>query len=117
MGNPAVDIVQQAELGDLLGGLVKSVVAAQDQLDAHASQLATEYVDTPTGTIAIPPLWYTVKEAVVDVQMAASLEDKQFQCRLLNPASVGLYGYDASAGARIRLTIGPSGVTPIKSES
>ncbi len=113
MTNPSAKLLQEAELGDLLCGLVRAIMQAQDTLDQHASQLATQYVDVPDGTLAIPPVWYAVKDATVELEMSASFQNTKLQCRLVNPSSVGLYGYSASAGARVRLIVGPSGVVPI----
>jgi hypothetical protein len=109
-----MDLLDTAELGDLLCGLARSVVRAQDELDLHASRRATEYMAVPDGTLAMPPLWYTVKNAAIEVEMAAVIEGQKMICRLLNPAGVALYGYPASSGARVRICIGPSAVMPVK---
>jgi len=117
MTTPAIDMLDTAELGELLSGLARSVVQAQDQLDIHASRQATEYAKLPDGTLAIPPLWYTVKNAVIDVEMAGVIQNQQIICRLLNPAGVALFGYQASSGVRVRIAIGPSAIrtrTPLE---
>jgi hypothetical protein len=114
MTTPAIDMLDTAELGELLSGLARSVVQAQDQLDIHASRQATEYAKLPDGTLAIPPLWYTVKNAVIDVEMAGVIQNQQIICRLLNPAGVALFGYQASSGVRVRIAIGPSAIMPVK---
>lgn len=108
------DSVEAAELGDLLCGLARSIVRAQDELDQHASRQATQYVQLPSGTLAMPPLWYTVKNAVVEVAMAGVLQSQQMICRLVNPAGVAMYGYEASSGVRVRISIGPSAVAPVE---
>lgn len=117
MGNAAADIVQSAELGDLLSGVVRGIVQAQGVLDQAAAQAATQYVNTPDGQLSLPPLWYTVKSAEVDVQMSATVQNGEFICRLTNSSSVALFGYQASAAARVRLVIGPNGLAQVKSGS
>ena len=110
----ADDILSESELGELLSGLVRGVLKAQDVLDQHANDQATRYATLPDGTLEIPPLWYTVKDAMVDLEMSATVRDTQLVCNLVNPATVGLYGREAAAGARVRLVIGPSGLVPLK---
>ena len=114
MTRTPIDTLETAELGELLSGLARSVVQAQDQLDAHATRQATQYAQLPDGTLAIPPLWYTVKNAVIEVEMAGVIQNKQMICRLLNPAGVALFGYQASSGVRVRIAIGPNTVVPMK---
>ena len=114
--NPT-DILQQAELGDLLAGTAKAVVQAQDALDAHASQRVTEFVELPDGQIAVPPIWYTIKNASIEVELSATISDSHLVCRLVNPQSVSLFGYQASAGTRVRMLIASSGVPPVKMEN
>jgi hypothetical protein len=112
----AAEMLQQSELGELLSGLVRGVVQAQDVLDQHASALATQYVSLPDGTLEVPPLWYTVKDAMVDLELSATVRDAQIICSLVNPTTVGLFGREAAATARVRLVIGPSGMVPVKTE-
>lgn len=113
----AEDILHTSELGDLLVGLARAVVRAQDELDAHAADLTTTYMQLPDGTLALPPLAYAVKNATIDVEMAATIRNQALVCKLLDPTSVSLFGLQASAGTRVRLAIGPSAITPIKSTS
>lgn len=104
-----------SELGDLLVGLARAVVRAQAELDAHAADLTTQYMALPDGTLALPPLSYAVNNATIDVEMAATIRNQALVCKLLDPTSVSLFGFQASAGTRVHLAIGPSGITPIKS--
>jgi hypothetical protein len=113
--NPS-DILQQADLGDLLAGTARAVLQAQDALDAHASQRVTEFVKVPDGEIAVPPVWYTIKNASIEVELSATISDTRLVCQLVNPQNVSLFGYQASAGTRVRMLIGPSGALPIKME-
>ena len=116
MPNNPIDVVQQAELGDLLVGTAKAVVQAQNQLDAQARESVVQYLKLPDGELAIPPLWYTVKNASIEVELSATISGSQLICRTLNPHNVSLFGYQASAGTRVRLLIGPAEVVPIKME-
>ena len=113
--NP-IDLLQQAELGDLLAGTAKAVIQAQDALDAHASQRVTEFVKVRDGEIPVPPVWYTIKNASIEVELSATISDSHLVCQLVNPHNVSLFGYQASAGMRVRMLIGPSGVLPVKLE-
>ncbi|HEV3037218.1 MAG TPA: hypothetical protein VHA33_05470 [Candidatus Angelobacter sp.] len=117
MPTNSIDVVQQAELGDLLAGTAKAVVQAQKQLDTEARESVLQYVKLPDGEMAIPPLWYTVKSAAIEVQLSATISGSELVCRTLNPHNVSLFGYEASAGTRIRLLIGPAEVVPIKTEN
>jgi hypothetical protein len=101
---------QTAELGTLLSGLARAVVSAQDELDTHTEEATERYVEAPDGSLVLPPLAYAVKNATIEVEMAATIRDANMVCRLLDPASVALFGYQASSGMRIRLAIAPSPV-------
>jgi len=111
------DPPDQAELGDLLAGTVGGVLRAQDQLDSHAAKAASEFVASPAGTLVLPPLSFHVREAMVEIDMAASISETRLLCRLVNPQSVGLFGYQASAGTRVRLVIGPEVSRPAQPAS
>lgn len=106
--------LQEADLADLLTTTVKAVVKAQDALDDAASKSATIYAQTPAGTLALPPLWYTVKDATVEVEMSASISETGLVCRLLDPSHVALFGYQAASGTRVRLSVGPHGTPHVK---
>jgi hypothetical protein len=99
--------MDQAELGDLLAKTVGAVLQAQDQLDAHSAKSTAEFVATPAGTLTIPPLSFLIKEAAIDIEMAATISASHLVCRLVNPQSVGLFGYQASSGTRVRLALAP----------
>lgn len=107
------EALQQINLGDLLVGTVKAVIQAQDQLDQHASDRVTLYAKTPQGTLAVPPLWQTIKNASIEISMSVAIHNSSLSCRLVNPHNVSLFGYEASAGTRVRLVVGPAGVIPI----
>lgn len=119
---------QAVELGQLLAGAVTAVVEAQDALDAHAEQQRMRYAETPAGTLAVPPLWYAFRRVSIDVELSAEFERKmvrptpdavatlvpRLNCRMLNPTSVGLYGYRASSGLKVHLSLEPQGFPKIK---
>jgi hypothetical protein len=106
------------ELGELLGGAVKAVVDAQDILDQRAQALREIYLDTPAGSMIMPPLWFAFRDVEIALEMSATIARLQARqprlvCRLLNPTSVGLYGYQASAGLKVSLKMGPAGHIPL----
>ena len=106
------------ELGELLGGAVRAVVDAQDILDQRAQALKEIYLDTPAGSMIMPPLWFAFRDVEIALEMSATIARLQARqprlvCRLLNPASVGLYGYQASAGLKVSLKMGPAGHIPL----
>jgi len=96
-------------------GAVSAVVDAQRALDDDARLRATEFVDAPAGTLAVPPLWFALDSVSLDVEMSSQMVqsktdtgvDTSFLCRMLNPTTVGLFGYAASTGMRVRLTLSP----------
>ncbi len=108
---------QQAALASLLVHAVEGVVAAQRVLDEDALARVTEFVQTPQGDLVLPPLWFTFREAKLTLEMAATVSrvsarragsnDVRLDCRLLNPAAVSLYGYAASSGIKLELTLAP----------
>lgn len=108
---------QQAALASLLVHAVEGLVAAQRVLDEDALARVTEFVQTPQGDLVLPPLWFTFREAKLTLEMAATVSrvparragsnDVRLDCRLLNPAAVSLYGYAASSGIKLELTLAP----------
>jgi hypothetical protein len=112
---------QQAALAALLTEAVGGVVQAQRRLDADALQRVTQFVATPQGELALPPLWFTFQEATLTLEMSASITriqprtarsasapgEVQLNCRLLNPAAVSLFGYTASSGLKVELRLSP----------
>ena len=117
------EALAELPLPELLGGIIDGLLRAQDQLDRHAAQRATEYVETPGGTLALPPLWHTLHDVRIDLEMSASITsgmvrdgkaDPVLLCRLTNPASVSMFGYQASAALRISMQVGVNGAIPLK---
>lgn len=112
---------QQAALGALLAAAVDGVLQAQRQLDSDANQRLVDFIDTPQGGLALPPLWYTLSEVRIELEVAASVMRVQarsanggavrLNARLLNPTAVGLFGYSASSGLRVQLCLSPREAT------
>jgi hypothetical protein len=117
---------QQAALASLLAHTVEGVVAAQRVLDNDALARVTGFVQTPRGELVLPPLWFTFREAKITLEMAATVTRVQargpanaagvadgkdgnvrLDCRLVNPAAVSLFGYAASSGIKLELTLAP----------
>lgn len=126
---------QQAALSSVLIHTVEGVVAAQRVLDNDALARVTEFVQTPQGDLVLPPLWFTFREAKITLEMAATVTrvqarsktgaasardgDVHLDCRLVNPAAVSLFGYAASSGIKLELTLAPQdagGLRPVLSE-
>lgn len=103
-----------AELGALLGGVVKGVVEAQEKLDDYARSQRARALATPVGEVIVPPLWYTFQRVAVDLELSADLSSRgsdapRLRCRTLSPAMLGLYGREAAANVRVRVLVAPSG--------
>ena len=106
---------QSAALGSLLAGTVDGVVQAQRQLDVDALARLTSFIDTPQGGLALPPLWYTLSEVLIELELAASVSRLTLDhrgpvlldARLLNPTSVSLFGHSAASGVRVSLRLAP----------
>ena len=98
-----------ADLGQLLVGAVNAVLEAQDKLDSHAAERVEQAILLPDGTLQLPPLWFNVERASIEVHLAATVRHGRMQCRLVNPESVGLFGYAAASGTRVQLTLAPRG--------
>ena len=113
---------QRSELGALLAGTVRAVVDAQDVLDDHARQLASEYAAAEPGTLALPPLWYAFDSVGIDIDLSTEVvrtvlvpggaPQTQLVCRTLNPVTAGVFGYSASTGTHIHVTVTPQRVVP-----
>ena len=109
---------QQAELGVLLAGAVRAVAEAQDVLDEHARERAAAYLAAPPGSLALPPLWYAFDSVSVDLELSSeavrtgSTGQTRLLCRTLNPLTVGLYGYAAAVGTRVRVSLAPQRLAP-----
>ena len=117
------------EFGDLLAHTVGAVVSAQERLDAYTLQRRQAYEQAPDGSLALPPLWYAFQNVALDLELSASVVETSaappggtvapgapasLLCRTVDPATVGLYGYQATAGVRVRLLMGPQGPVPVK---
>lgn len=113
---------QSVELGKLLANTISSVVGAQEQLDAYSEQRSRSYATAEAGTLTLPPLWYTFSKVIVEMELAATIAHSnsaensgpQIMSKTLNPTSVGLFGYQASAGLKVRVEMQPQGIVPIK---
>ncbi len=113
---------QRSELGALLAGTVQAVVDAQDVLDDHARQRALEYEAAEPGSLALPPLWFAFDSVGIDIDLSTevvcvaaepgAVPRTQLVCRTLNPVTAGVFGYAASTGTRVRLTVAPQGIVP-----
>lgn len=125
------EAAQAVEMGDLLTNTISAVVQAQERLDAYSLQRKEEFDNAPEGSLALPPLWYTFNSVAVELELSVTVgtveatstpsaggsppsPQPQLLCRTLNPTMVGLYGYQASAGIKMRVLIGPQGFMPIK---
>ena len=107
------------EFGRLLSATVESVADAQARLDDFTLARTREYEAAPEGSLAVPPLWFTFHQVAVELEMSATVAggqtgDGRLFCRTADPTMVGLYGYEASAGVRVRLLMGPRGPLTIK---
>jgi hypothetical protein len=77
------------------------------------------YEASPPGSLALPPLWYAFDSVSIDIELSAEVvrgpqpdATTSLVCRTLNPVTVGIYGYSASAGTRVHLTLAPQRVVP-----
>jgi hypothetical protein len=111
------------EFSELLSSTVGAVARAQQELDAYTMERKREYEATPAGELAVPPLWFTFNQVAVELELSATVAGGaqsgeagpgQLLCRTTDPTMVGLYGYQASAGLRVRLSIGPRGPLTIR---
>lgn len=113
---------QRSELGALLAGTVRAVVDAQDVLDDHARQLASAYAAAEPGTLALPPLWYAFDSVGIDIDLSTEVvrsvvvpgeaPQTQLLVRTLNPVTAGVFGYSASTGTHVHVTLTPQRVMP-----
>lgn len=106
------------EFGELLASTVGAVAEAQARLDDLTLERTRLYEAAPPGSLAAPPLWFTFNQVAVDLEMSATVAGGagggQLFCRTADPTMVGLYGYEASAGVKVRLLMGPRGPLQIK---
>jgi len=120
--------VQGVELGSLLASSIGAVVEAQERMDDYTLRRKQEFEQTPEGKLALPPLWYVFDKVSVEMELSTNIRSSESQleassdervrpllfCQTLNPTTVGLYGYQAAAGLKIRLQLGPGGNLPLK---
>lgn len=113
------------ELGELLAHTLGAVAYAQSHLDEATARRVEAYRETPAGQFAVPPLWHVFTEVQVEVALSASVRrlqqtgggvEPRLMSRTVNPAMVGLYGYQASAGLTVRVTMAPR-ATPDEPET
>lgn len=107
------------EFGELLASTVGAVVRAQRELDDFTLERTRAYEAAPEGSAAVPPLWFAFQQVALELEMSATVAGGQtgggrLLCRTADPTMVGLYGYEASAGVRVRLLMGPRGPLTIK---
>ena len=117
---------QAVELGQLLSSAIHAVVKAQEQLDQYTEMRKQAYESAAEGSLAIPPIWYTFNNVAIEMELSSSIAEVEdihsgtkvphIVSQTLNPTSVGLYGYQASAGLRVRIQMAPHGFVPIKNE-
>lgn len=115
---------EPVELGQLLSNTIASVVQAQEKLDQYTEMRKQAFDAAPAGDFALPPLWYVFSNVAIEMELSASVAevynpdtDKQephIMSRTLSEASVGLYGYQASSGLKIRVLVAPQGFVPVK---
>jgi hypothetical protein len=112
---------QALELGRLLAGAATAVVEAQEALDRHAEAQEMRFMETPNQRLAVPPSWFSFRRVTVDIELSAEIDSElvgptgaapaalepRLRCRMLNPTSVGLYGYQASSGLRVAVVLEP----------
>lgn len=125
---------QAVELGSLLANTIGSVVEAQEQLDAYTMRRKQEFEAAPEGSLALPPLWYAFNQVAVEIELSATVRTSRESteartvaapataaaarprlfCQTLNPTTVSLYGYQASAGLKVQVQLALRGVLPLK---
>ena len=122
--NPA----QGVELGGLLANTVVAIAEAQQRMDAIALERKREVEAAPAEESPLPPLWFVFDKVAVEVELSATIRTEEetliradpagarvrprLFCQTLNPTTVSLYGYEASAGLKVRLQLGPRPVLP-----
>lgn len=106
----------------LLAEAVAGVVQAQRVLDADASSRVQTYFEAAQGETVLPPLWFSFGQVKLELEMSSAIVrpkapragavpdvkgDVQLMGRMLNPTTVCLFGYAASSGLRVTLTLEP----------
>ena len=124
---PAQDAEQRQRIVAPIGGeivdmkvtTVGAVMRAQEELDDYTLARRRDYDAAADGELAVPPLWFTFQRVAMELEMSATVAggqtgDGRLFCRTADPTMVGLYGYGASAGVKVRLLMGPNGLPIIK---
>ena len=101
-----------AELGDLVAGLLSSVVAAQETIDTDAQARTDAWLNDTSGELTPPPLWFTVGSTALEVQLAARVtasasptKRPTLLVRTANPVDAALLGFEASTQVRLRVVM------------
>jgi hypothetical protein len=107
------------DFGELLAQTVGAVAQAQDQLDQFTLARSQAYQAAPEGSQAVPPLWFTFHQVALELELSATVAGGntgggRLLCRTADPTMVGLYGYEASAGVRVKLLMAPRGPLTLK---
>ena len=112
------DTTRAAELGDLVAGLLGSVVSAQETLDTDAQARTDAWLnDHDDGDLTPPPLWFTVGSTALEVQLAARVTTlasgrPSLSVRTASPVDAALLGYEASTQMRLRVVMDSSPRVP-----
>lgn len=114
---PPLELIDEpVELGELLAHTLGAVAYAQSVLDEATARRVEAFHNTPAEQFAVPPLWHVFSEVQLEVTLSASVArtntvggvgESRLMSRTLNPTSVGLYGYQASAGLTVRISMTP----------
>lgn len=115
---------QPVELGRLLTTTIASVIQAQEQMDYYTEQRRLAFESAPEGSLVLPPLWYVFSDVAIEMELSASVAEvrnnesgeikSHIITSMLNTTSVGLYGYQAASGLKVRVQLAPQGIVPIK---
>lgn len=125
---PSQSLAGLVDLSDLLTSAVGAVIDSQEKLDEYNRRRQEEFDQVPEGELAIPPLWFSVSNVAIELELSASVTSRRVDgdpggayqtrlaCRTLSPLAVGLFGYQAAAGLRVRMQLAPAGVARVKYE-
>lgn len=122
---PSQSLAGLVDLSDLLTSAVGAVIDSQEKLDEYNRRRQEEFDQVPEGELAIPPLWFSVSNVAIELELSASVTSRRVDaapggyqtrlaCRTLSPLAVGLFGYQAAAGLRVRMQLAPAGVARVK---
>lgn len=120
---PSQSLAGLVDLSDLLTSAVGAVIDSQEKLDEYNRRRQEEFDQVPEGELAIPPLWFSVSNVAIELELSASVTSRRadaggyqtrLACRTLSPLAVGMFGYQAAAGLRVRMQLAPAGVAQVK---